>query len=340
MKLKIEEFLALSEKYAVVDVRSPKEFAQAHIPGAHNIALFSNEERAVVGTIYKNSGKESAVLRGLEIVGPKMAGFVKEARKLAVDKKILVHCWRGGMRSGSMAWLFGTIGLEVHILEGGYKAYRTFCREQYVKEYSLIVVGGMTGSGKTDVLKELEKCGEQIIDLEGIAHHKGSAFGAIGQLAQPTTEQFENNLAKEWSKLDFSLPIWIEDESRAVGLVNVPEELYKKIRSTKVFKIDVPKSERIKRLVKEYACFDKESLESAVVRIQKRLGGENKSVAMEALEKNDFATVADITLVYYDKAYNHGLLKRDAETVYELKVEKDNPSDTARKLIDLYNTIV
>ena len=319
-------------------MRSPKEFAQGHIPGAHNIALFSNEERAVVGTIYKNSGKESAVLRGLDIVGPKMSGFVKAARKLAVDKKILVHCWRGGMRSGSMAWLFSTIGLESYILEGGYKAYRAYNREQYLKDFSLIVVGGMTGSGKTDILKGLAKRGQQIIDLEGIAHHKGSAFGAIGQLPQPTTEQFENDLAMEWRKLNLLLPIWIEDESRAVGLVNVPEELYNKIRSTKVFKVDVPKEERIKRLVKEYACFDKASLEDAVLRIQKRLGGQNKIDAMNALADNDFATVADITLAYYDKAYNYGLGKRDNELVYVLKVDKDEPDITAEKLINLYNS--
>jgi tRNA 2-selenouridine synthase len=124
-KLSIEEFLPLTDTFPLVDVRSPAEYAKAHIPGAVNIPLFDNEERKQVGIRYKQGGKENAVLLGLEYVGPKMAGFVKQAKKLVKkDKKILIHCWRGGMRSGSMAWLFETAGLKVFTLDGGYKAYR------------------------------------------------------------------------------------------------------------------------------------------------------------------------------------------------------------------------
>lgn len=335
--LNISKFLPLTDSIPLVDVRSPAEYEHAHIPGAVNIPLFENDERAVVGINYKKEGKEIAVIRGLEIVGPKLAGFVKQANKIAPNKKILVHCWRGGMRSASMAWLFKTAGFEVHTLEGGYKAYRNFIRGEFDKAHKIIVLGGYTGSGKTEVLKEIENNGEQFLDLEGIAHHKGSAFGAIGQLAQPTTEQFENDLADAWRKFDFNKTIWLEDESRQVGRCTIPENLFEKMRSSTLIKIIVPKKVREKRLVVEYGIFDKSLLKQSIERIERRLGGLRTQQSLEALEEGDLLKVAEITLEYYDKAYLHGNLKRDKDQTFELDIDEDNPEETASKVLKYVN---
>jgi tRNA 2-selenouridine synthase len=334
-KVGVKEFLELSEHIPVVDVRSPKEFEIAHIPGAVSMPLFNNEERAQVGTRYKQAGRDFAVQLGLEFVGPKMADFAKEARRLTKNKEILVHCWRGGMRSGSMAWLFEMIGLKVTLLEGGYKAYRRYIRSQFEQEIPILILGGYTGSGKTEILHELQKQGQQIIDLEGIAHHKGSAFGTIGQEPQPTNEQFENNLAKEWMKLDFSRPVWLEDESITMGQCGIPHNLFTRMRNTQVFKIVIPKKIREERLVKEYANGDIPALRNAIGRITRKLGGLRAQQAMEALDKGDFLKVADITLEYYDKAYGFGVSKRDQQLVNEIHISEDDPKKTASQLYDL-----
>jgi len=334
-KIEIEEFLDKAKEIPIIDVRTPDEFAQGHIPGAFNIPLFSNEERVLVGTRYKQAGKDFAVQLGLEIVGPKLAVYTKQAKKIAKNKELLIHCWRGGMRSGSMAWLFEIIGLKLFVLEGGYKSYRSYIREKLGVKIPLRILGGYTGSGKTDILYELAKQGEQMIDLEGIAHHKGSAFGTIGQLPQPTNEQFENNLVEEWLKLDFSKPVWLEDESVTMGRCGIPFPLFSRMREAEVINIDVPRAVREQRLVKEYANGDMQALRNALERIHKKIGGLKAKQAFEALEKEDFRMVAEITLEYYDKAYGYGVGQRNSASVFTLKVKEDNPKETAIKVIEL-----
>ncbi len=337
--LAAEAFLELGKTLPVVDVRTPAEFETGHIPGAVNIPIFTNDERAKVGIKYKRASKESAVLLGLELVGPKLAKFVRMAKKIAPDRELLIHCWRGGMRSGSMAWLFETAGFKTHLLKGGYKAYRAYLREQFERKADLVVLGGMTGSGKTAVLHAMQQQNAQVLDLEGIAHHKGSVFGALGQQNQPTNENFDNLLGKAWLEFDFSRPIWLEDESKAIGSVWINDILYNRIRSTTVIDMDIPKQERVKRLVKEYACFDKEVLQQLVEKIQKRLGGQNVKDAFQALENDDYATVANITLNYYDKAYRFGLEKREKSTVFQLKLPTDNPEENAKAVLQYWNEL-
>ncbi len=332
--LSIEKFLPMTDKLPLVDVRSPAEFEHGHIPGAVNMPLFNNDERAIVGIGYKKGGKEHAVQLGLEIVGPKLAGFVKQAKRLAPKKEILVHCWRGGMRSGSMAWLFETAGMKATTLEGGYKAYRKYIREQFSRPVKMWVLGGYTGSGKTDILKALERQGEQFLDIEAIAHHKGSVFGPLGQEPQPTNEQFENNLADVWRKFNFSKTIWVEDESRQLGKCALPDPLFLQLRKAPLIKIMVPKTEREKRLVKEYGAFKKEELKEQLVKIRERLGGQYLKEALKELENGNLQTVAGLTLRYYDKAYAHGASQRPQEKVFELVLEKDDPQENAKAVLE------
>ncbi|MRT92202.1 tRNA 2-selenouridine(34) synthase MnmH [Ancylomarina sp. 16SWW S1-10-2] len=338
-KLSAKEFLEKGKTIPMIDVRTPAEFEDGHIPDAINIPIFTNEERAQVGTKYKRSSKDAAILLGLELVGPKLSIFVRRAKKVAVNGEILIHCWRGGMRSSSMAWLFETAGLKPSLLVGGYKAYRHHIRNAFSEPTNLVVIGGYTGSGKTEILHKLTEMNEQVVDLEGLANHKGSAFGALGQADQPTTEQYENDLAKIWSGFDHTKPIWTEDESHSVGSVWINDALFSQMRKAPVLAIIIPKSERIKRLVKEYACFDIEQLKQLCKKIEKRLGGLRVKRAFESLDHGDFATVADITLDYYDKAYGHGLDTRTTQKVYRIEIEKDEPLENAKLLIDYFKKL-
>lgn len=334
-KLSIGDFLHQAQALPVIDVRSPGEFEHAHIPGAVSIPLFDNDERAQVGTKYKQAGKDSAVLLGLGMVGPKLADFVRQSRRLnPQQKEVLVHCWRGGMRSGSFAWLLDTAGLTVSTLVGGYKAYRSAVLDAFAQPRQLIILGGKTGSGKTDMLHELARQGEQVIDLEGLAHHKGSSYGAIGQQAQPATEHFENLIFQDWQRLDPSRRIWLEDESRNVGSCFIPMPLWQQMRAAPVAFVDVPKSVRIQRLVQEYTGIDHALLVEATERIRRRLGGKVTQDALDALANFDYATVADLTLNYYDKAYLHGLSQRDPAAINAIPIAVDAPAQTAAQLIE------
>ncbi len=333
-KINIEEFIQMSKDIPVIDVRSPKEFETGRIPGAFNIPIFTDEERAIVGTTYKQKNRDEAVLKGLEIVGQKLRSFAETSRKLAKDNKLLVHCWRGGMRSESMAWLFETIGIKTHLLTGGYKAFRKYGKSQLSASKNIIILGGLTGSGKTETLLKIREKGEQIVDLEGIAHHKGSVFGALGQEQQSTNEQFENNLIYEWLSLDISKPIWLEDESHSIGSNWIPDELFSLMRAAPTIKMELDKTIRVKRLVNEYAGFDAQGLENCILRIGKKLGGQNVKQALESLKNGDLSTVANITLRYYDKSYSFGLNSRVENSVYPIKLDADNPEKNAEILIE------
>ncbi|TKG92837.1 tRNA 2-selenouridine(34) synthase MnmH [Puteibacter caeruleilacunae] len=334
--LSVEQFIKEAPKGTILDIRSPKEYEQGHIPGAQSFPLFTNDERAEVGTLYKKKGKDQAVIRGLQFVGPKMADFVIAAKK--IGGPLYLHCWRGGMRSSSMAWLLQSAGLEVYVLKGGYKAWRNHHRELIKENLKLLILGGPTGSGKTDILDELEKQGEQVIDLEGLAHHKGSSFGALGQTPQPTTEQFENDIFDKVAKTNFSRPVWVEGESRSIGHVFIPTEFDDLMRVSPLIVFTIPQELRIERLVRDYACFPTEKLHDAVDRIKKRLGGLQTQQAFEALDNKDFHQVAKITLSYYDKAYYHAFTKRNSE-VTEVNVDEDDPVKTATKLIQQFSSI-
>ena len=335
-RLTPSEFLARASEIPVLDVRSPAEYAAGHIPGAVSMPLFSDEERAEVGTLYKRVGREASILRGLEIAGPKLAGFAEQGRRAARNSKVLVHCWRGGMRSANMGWLLEMAGLQVDVLDGGYKAYRNFIRERLEGTTNLAVLGGKTGSGKTEILGHMRENGMQVVNLEALAHHKGSAFGDLGQEDQPTSEQFENELYEALAPLNTDEVVFVEDESRGIGRVSIPDVFFRTMREAPVIFLDVPKEERVGRLVREYAGFPNERLAAAIRRITRKLGGLNCNLALEALDRGDYATVADILLIYYDKAYLKGLSNRDPGKVWTVQVAKDDPEANARTAIGHY----
>jgi tRNA 2-selenouridine synthase len=230
------------------------------------------------------------------------------------------------MRSGSMAWLLETAGIQVKLLEGGYKAYRNFALSKLEEPIPLIVLGGKTGSGKTEILIEMKRRGVQVIDLEGIAHHRGSAFGHLGLEEQPTSEHFENVLAGELMQLDYSRPIWVEDESRHIGKVFMNATFYDQLRAAPVLFLDIEAQYRLPHLVDVYAHYPKEELARAIDKIKKRLGGDHAKDAQEALEMDNFSEVAAITLHYYDKAYVHGLEIRATEKIHRLVIATCDPN--------------
>lgn len=332
--IEIEEFLELRDKLNLVDVRSPGEFAKGHVPGAINIQLFSDEQRADIGTKYKKISRDSAINKGLDIAAENSERYLNDALQAASGKELLVYCWRGGMRSEAFCKLLNAAGIDSLRLNGGYKAYKNYIREQFKRKIDIIILGGMTGSGKTEKLLAIKELGEQVIDLEGLAHHRGSAFGYFYDFPQPSNDQFENLLFDEWDKLDFTRALWLEDESRMIGRVQINDYLFAQMRNTTVIKVMVKMEDRVIRLVKDYTDFDKLILLDAFERISKRLGGENHQMAIKALGNDDYATAAEIALRYYDKAYLYGLSKRDNNRVVGLILNNDFSEDCAKQIVD------
>lgn len=337
--ISVSEFISLSPFSVVIDVRTPAEFAKGHVVGAVNMPLFTNEERAVVGTLYKKKGKEAAVERGLDFVGPRMSHFIREARRLTggdVSKQIILYCWRGGMRSNSLAWLLTTAGFKVVVLSGGYKAYRrSFESKLKIGHWKLVVLGGPTGCGKTDVLEALRTQGEQVIDLEGAAQHRGSAFGLYGyDEEQPTSEHFANIIYSEFLKLDPSRVVWCEGESMSIGRVFMPQELYNNIQKSPFIYFTLPEDERLNHIVRDYGECPTEVLVKCFNNISKRLGYDRAKEAIELVEAGRIREAAAIAMRYYDEGYNHSIHKRVGEIIARVDMPSDNPYENAKRLIE------
>ena len=294
------------------DVRSPSEFANGHAPGAISLPLFSDGERAEIGTVYKQQSPAKAVRLGLKYAGLRMADLVAEvdARVKRDATPVEVDCWRGGQRSGSVAWLLGTAGYQVNRWEGGYKAYRGRVLESWGAERPYVVLAGLTGSGKTEVLRAMLELGAPVLDLEGLANHKGSAFGQIGELPQPTNEQFENDGAVRLAELDGQPRIWIEDESRSIGRIWLQQSFFAHKKSAPVVLLERSLDERIERLVAAYGQASREELAETFVRISKRLGDQNARAAVDHVQQGNLADAARIALHYYDRTYAESVAAR------------------------------
>ena len=351
-KINIEEFLSMAKLHPVLDVRSLSEYNHAHIPTAYSLPLFNDEERTQVGTAYKQQSREEAIKIGLNYFGVKMRAMVEEVENIVSNWQlvvgnqqhdapcqlptancVLLHCWRGGMRSSAVAWLLDMYGFKVYLLAGGYKAYRNWVLAQFNKDYNFNIIGGYTGSGKTLLLHEMKINNKTIIDIEGLANHKGSAFGAIENLPQPGQEMFENILAQTLaqitlcngqfakshnnlhpgrnSQLSNANSIWLEDESQRIGNLQIPMSLWYTMRKAPVFFMDIPFEERLNYITEDYGKQKKETLKDSILRIQKRLGGMETKNAVRFLEENNYRECFKILLRYYDKYYFKGLYNRE-----------------------------
>lgn len=339
-KVNIHEFLSLEARVPILDVRSPGEFAHARIPGAFSFPIFSNDERKIIGTAYKQESREKAIKLGLEFFGRTMVRQVEEAEKIiagikGASKEVRVHCWRGGMRSAAIAWLLDLYGFKVYLLQGGYKAYRRLMLEQLARPCTFRIVGGYTGSNKTGMIHTLEKQGEAVIDLEGLAVHKGSSFGNLDRNDQPSQEQFENLLGSALLQYGPESTIWLEGESQRLGLINIPFGFYQQMRNSPLYFIDVPFEKRLAHILRDYGDFGKEKLINAIVRIKKKLGGLEAKNAVNALLEDDVAGCFTVLLRYYDKLYLKSTLNtKDGERpISYIRCDSTDENINTEKLI-------
>ena len=333
--ISLPDFFELRKKLPVVDVRSPLEFQQGHIQNAVNIPLLNNEERVAVGTDYKQKGQAEAIKTGFRLVGPRLEEIINEAERISSGRELLVHCWRGGMRSNNFCQFIGMARIKSQALEGGYKSYRQFALENFKKPFKLILITGFTGSGKSDILRELKNQGEQILDLEKLANHKGSAFGGLMMPAQPTTEQFQNDLLEEILKLDLSKRIWVEDESIAIGKIFLPQDFWSTMGGSKLVEIEVAKEIRVQRLVNEYGASDRDQFLETIGKVTQKLGGQNYKAAKEKLLQGDMASTIDILLTYYDKAYRASIEKRKEKKLSTISWDGKDENSFAKELMKL-----
>lgn len=332
--LTVDAFLTRAATTPVIDVRTPAEFAAGHIPGAINVPLFSNDERARVGTAYRQHGRQQAVTLGLEIVGPRLAALAQGLLERAPARRLLLHCWRGGMRSGSVAWLMESqFGCEVATLGGGYKAFRRWVMQAFDEPRQMHVVAGLTGSGKTRILHELAACGCATIDLEALAHHKGSAFGQLGEAPQPTQVQFENLLATAWRATDPARPVWLEDESRMIGKRIIPAGLWARKQHAFYHVVHVPDDERIRHLCEVYGRFPAADIKAAIDVIHSRLGGNRHHQILAALEAGDLPGACRGLLTYYDRAYQKSLATLTPDRIRHNHFPTLNPAAIAQGIV-------
>jgi len=309
-KIPLEAFLQLPQNVPIFDVRSPSEFAHASIPGAISFPIFDDDERRIIGTAYKQESREQAIKIGLDAFGKKMSTLVSDAEKYFLKnkldgKEVRVHCWRGGMRSAAVAWLLDLYGFKVYLLDGGYKAFRHWALQQFEKDYPLTIIGGYTGGNKTGLLIQLEKKGQSIVDLEQIAGHMGSAFGNLDNKQQPSQEFFENKLAMKLQSLQLNSEntIWVEGESQRIGNVNIPPSFFKTMRRANFLFLSVPFERRLKHIVAGYGKYSKEKLISGIMRIKKKLGGQETKSAINFLLEDNVEACFEILLNYYDRIY-------------------------------------
>ena len=342
--LLIEDFLEqfYSGNNILLDARSPSEFYHGRIPGAENLPVLDDEERKEVGITYKKKGHNEAVEKGFELVGGKFIDFIKHVKRILSQPQTLnfksqtvfIYCWRGGMRSNIMSWVLETAGIKTVLLKNGYKSYRRWALQKFKKERSLIILGGKTGTGKTFLLNELAKKGEQIIDLEALAHHRGSAFGALGMEPQPRQEHFENLIAHNLSKTNSELPLWIENESRKVGSLKIPDVLFDKMLAAPLVEVVIDFQERVQRILDEYGKFPVEDLIANTIKLERALGGGRLKEALQRLNENNLVEWIKMMLVYYDKTYLYGLSMRNAELNFPVEVSHQDVSASIEKIIE------
>ncbi|MDW0109601.1 tRNA 2-selenouridine(34) synthase MnmH [Sporosarcina aquimarina] len=331
----LRDLMALhaKEPHTMVDVRSPKEFKEASIPGALNIPVFNDEERAEVGTIYKQVGQAEAKKRGLEIFSAKLPAFIAEFE--AIDTSLTVFCWRGGMRSKTAATVLDLMGIHPHRLTGGIRTYRQWVVQELENfKYSpeLIVLNGYTGSGKTVILHKLAEAGEPIVDLEGLAGHRGSIFGQIG-LEASNQKNFESLLLHDLKRTANEPVVFIEGESKRIGKVTMPGFLFEKKEHSRQLIIQLPIEERVRITLEDYQPAERpEEFKAAFEQIRRRIHVPIAKEIEEALNSGDFDSATRLLLEhYYDPRYQHSTGKVDDDL--KITIAADTVDEAFEKVL-------
>lgn len=317
----------------LVDVRSEGEYEEASIPGALNLPLFNNEERAKIGTTYTKKSPVLAREQGLEIVGPKLPGLVKHAVEWSKNRSLVLFCWRGGMRSKSFATVLDLMGVPVYRLQGGYKAYRRVVNDYFEGDlpFQIVVLRGNTGVGKTELLNKLRENGYPAIDLERLANNRGSVFGALGLGPSPSQKAFEALLYEELKSLKEFPYIIVECESKRIGRVTLPAKFFDAMQSGVQILLYDSIENRIKRLVKEYTAIPNAiaEIKTALARLVKNLGNKNVEEYNALLDRGNLSEFTKEMLGYYDALYAY---PNTPSAEYEFSVSHEDPEKGIKEL--------
>ncbi len=298
----------LLTNHCVIDARTPLEYVEDHLPGAINIPVLNDFERIEIGTIYKQQGPVAARTRGLELTCHRFPFIVNKITEAAQGRPLLIYCWRGGLRSKSIATLLEMTGHKVARLEGGYRSFRKAVSsffESVRLPVQLVVLHGMTGAGKTEFMLQLPPERYTVIDLEGLARHRGSAFGSLGMGEQPSQKRFESLLWNDFRQSGTDRPVIIEGESKRIGRVTLPGNLYEVMAGSIKVWCDVSIETRVKRLTAEYARHEyRQDMADGLERIRKKLGTQQYEKILGDLNAWNIQAVArGLIENYYDKLY-------------------------------------
>lgn len=307
-----------AETYSeIIDVRSPSEFAEDHMPEAINLPVLDDAERAEVGTIYKQVCPFTARKIGAALVAKNISQhLIEHFDSKQKDYRPLVYCWRGGQRSNSMALVLAQIGWHVTVLQGGYKTYRTYVRDQLQQlpeQFTYKLLCGLTGSGKTFILRQLPRRGAQVLDLEGLANHRGSLLGEEWEgkpAPQPSQKYFESLLLQQLQSFEPSKPVWVESESNKIGRVYLPQFLWQKMKEASRVEIQLPLSSRVQFLLQEYPHLvtHPNVLKAKLEQLRSRYGREKLNQWYQLIHAGQWETfVQDVLQSHYDPTYTQSM---------------------------------
>ncbi len=322
--IKIED--ALTKDAIFIDTRTPKEYQEDHLPNAINLPILNNEERAVVGTLYKQTSREKAIEKGIELFAPKLPQFHEELSKHR-DKLIIVYCWRGGMRSRTVVALFKALGFNLLQLQGGHKAYRKYIRnklENFKLKPKLIVLSGLTCTGKTDLLKQFPNS----LDLENLAQHRGSLYGGIN-LTPSSQIKFENHLYQTLKNLNHYDYLFVEGESRRIGNIIIPPFLWKAMVNGIHILITRTIENRVQACIKEYINNNTDEIINITEKLSRIISKTNQALVIELLKNKEYRKAIKILLEkYYDPLYQNTLKTR----TFQHTINNDNLQEAAKEL--------